>query len=127
MFARWYRRRGPRYPLAAVSAALRLQHPVFVVTVALLALYVPLSLVEFVELALAAVAGQALYNFFTLRRMRRQLAPVVQWIGGERSPGGTPRASGEAGPGAHPPAPLWGLGGVPAVGVGVWRLVSAWG
>ena len=126
MFARWYRRRGPRYPLSAVSAALRLQHPVFVVTVALLALYVPLSLIEFAELALASVAGQALYNFFTLRRMRRQLAPVVEWIGGEQSTEATRRAWAEAASVPYRLARLWVLGGYPAVAIALWTLFAIW-
>ena len=49
MFERWYRRLGARYPGIVVATALRLQHLVFVVTVGVLALYVPLSLIEFVD------------------------------------------------------------------------------
>src|SRR3954447_25587271 len=126
MFERWYRRLGARYPCAVVAGALRLQHPVFVVTVAVLALFVPLSLLEFAELALAAMAAQALYNFFTLRHFRRQLRPLVEWIGGRRSPESTRTAWAEAASVPYRLLRLWVFGGYPAVAIVGWTLFAAW-
>jgi adenylate cyclase len=126
MFERWYRRLAERYPGVAVAAALRLQHPVFVATVAVLALFVPLSLTEFLELSLAAMAGQSLYNFFTLRHFRRQLRPLVEWIAGQRSAESTRRAWAEAASVPYRLLRLWVFGGYPAVAIVGWTLFAAW-
>src|SRR5689334_8381060 len=126
MFEGWYRRLGPRYPGIAVAAALRLQHPVFVVTVAVLALYIPLSLVEFLGLALAAMAGQALYNFFTLRHFRRQLEPIRRWIGGDRSQDVSRAAWVEAASVPYRLLRLWVFGGYPLVAILAWTVFAAW-
>jgi adenylate cyclase len=126
MFERWYRRLGARYPGTAVAAALRLQHPVFVATVAVLGLYVPLSLVNFIQLSVAAVAAQALYNAFTLRHFRRELRPLVSWIGGERLAQTARGAWAEAVSVPYRQLRLWVFGGYPALAIGAWTLFAAW-
>jgi class 3 adenylate cyclase len=126
VFERWYRRLGSRYPAIVVAAALRLQHPVFVATVAVLALYLPLSLGDFLELSLAAMAAQALYNAPTLRHFRRRLLPVAAWIGGERSPGATRTAWAEAASVPYRLLRLWVFGGYPVLAILAWTVFAAW-
>jgi adenylate cyclase len=79
-FDRAYRRLGSRYPGTALAIALRLEHIAVVVGVGVLALYVPMSIGEFVLLSAAAVAGQEFYAVLTLRHFRGRLEPLVTWL-----------------------------------------------
>lgn len=86
MFDRWYKRLGPRYPLAALAVVLRLQHAVLVVGVGFLALYVPISWAEFGALTLASITAQEAYAVLTQRHFRKRLEPLSAWLRGDRAP-----------------------------------------
>src|SRR4051794_31087917 len=88
MLERAYRRLGPRYPQFVLAVALRIEHLVLVAGVAVLALYVPMSIGEFALLALAALAWQEFYTALTLRHFGRRLEPLVHWLDGERTDDG---------------------------------------
>src|SRR5437763_8059503 len=85
LLERAYRRLGGRYPMAVLLVAVRLEHVLVVVGVAVLALYVRMSLLEFALLSLAAVVGQEFYIAFTRRYFRARLAPLVEWLDPERN------------------------------------------
>lgn len=124
MIERWYRRMGSKYPTAAVAAALRLQHVVFVVSVIVLAFYYTISLRTFVELAAAAVVGQAIYNFFTLRHFRRCLRPLIRWIDGDKDLAS--EAWEQAASVPYELLRLWIRGGYPIFAILVWTVFAVW-
>jgi adenylate cyclase len=124
MFDRWYRRLGARYPIAAVTAALRLQYVVFIVSTAMLAFYYSISLLEYAELALATVAGQSIYNVLTVRHFRRTVAPLEAWIEGDRSQ--AREAWEQAASVPYQVLRLWILGGYPAFTILLWAAFATW-
>jgi adenylate cyclase len=119
--------------MVALAVALRLEHLAVVLGVVVLALYVPISLSDFVFLAAAAVAGQELYAVLTQRHFKRLLEPLVAW---QRTGGGEEAAAAAWRAAASMPFELlrvWWRGGYPVItGLGfclftVWVLsLPAW-
>jgi class 3 adenylate cyclase len=85
MFKRLYRALDARYPLRILAAAVRVENVVVILGVAGLALYVRVGFTDFLLLAALGVAGQEGYALSVLRYFRSRLAPVQEWIGGERT------------------------------------------
>jgi adenylate cyclase len=123
---RWYRRLGPRYPVAALAVAMRLPHLVLVGGVAVASLYVPMSLGEFVLLALAAVGLQELYRLLTLRYFKRRLGPLVAWIGGDHDEQLASEAWRVAASLPFEGLRLWWRGGYPLAADLAWGLLATW-
>ena len=126
MIEKWYGRLGARYPGLAIAAVLRLQHLVFVVEVAVVAWYVPMTVTDFVVLSAASMAAQALYDHFTLRRFRERLAPVVDWLAGDRGVIGAAAAWREAASIPYDLLRLWVRGGYPLAAMGLWTGFATW-
>jgi hypothetical protein len=85
MFKRLYRALDARYPPRILAAAVRLENVVVILGVAGLGLYVRVGFTDFLLLAALGVAGQEGYALSVLRYFRSRLAPVQEWIGGERT------------------------------------------
>jgi len=83
---RAYRRFGPRYP--TVFTSIELIGGVFVAVAGalFLGLYVSMSSTQLLEVIAAAVAASAITLPYSLRRGRRLLRPVREWIAGDRTP-----------------------------------------
>ena len=125
LLERAYRRLGGRYPMAVLLVAVRLEHVLVVVGVAVLALYVRMSLLEFALLSLAAVVGQEFYIAFTRRYFRARLAPLVEWL----DPGGKGSATSAWEAAASMPFELlrlWWRGGYPVLAGMGWCLFAVW-
>jgi adenylate cyclase len=82
---RAYRNLGPRYLQRAVVGQLQLIHPLVLLNICALGLYVELDSGDFALLVGTAVAGMAAYNLLYARVARACLAPVKRWLEGDRS------------------------------------------
>jgi adenylate cyclase len=76
---------GSRYPQRAVAGQLQLIHPLLLLNICALGLYVELDSAEFALLVGTAILGMAAYNLLYARVARDCLAPVKQWLEGDRS------------------------------------------
>jgi class 3 adenylate cyclase len=85
MFARLYRRWGPRYPMRLLAATVRFEYAVVILGAAGLGLYVEMSLSDFLLLAALGVIGQEIYAQRVLRYFRTRLQPLEHWIAGARA------------------------------------------
>src|SRR5206468_2767923 len=85
LLLRAYHRLGERYLERAVFAQQQLVYPILVGAVALLSLYVDMSLGEFVRLALVGCGLQLAYSVLTFRLTRRLARPVAGWLRGSRT------------------------------------------
>src|SRR5436305_2069569 len=92
ILGRAYRRFGPRYPQTALVLAMQLEHVVFAIGVGMLALYVDMTLGEFVLLLVGAILAEVAYNVLAARYTRRRLEPMARWIAGGRDPSTTQSA-----------------------------------
>jgi adenylate cyclase len=126
LLVRAYRRLGARYPTAVLAVALRLEHLIVIAGVAILALYVPVSLREFALLAAAAVAGQEFYAQLTQRYFRRRLSALSAWLGGQREEDTTVAAWRVAASMPFELLRLWWRGGFPIVAGLGWCLFVVW-
>ena len=81
---RAYRRLGRHYPTAMLVVGVDVISLVFLVSLAVFSLYVDLSTLEFVYLALLSLGLQTFYNAFLHWQMRRLLRPADPWLRGER-------------------------------------------
>jgi adenylate cyclase len=123
---RAYSRLGPRYPIVALAVLLRVEHLILLVGIAVLALYVPMSIREFALLVLAALLWQEFYALLTLRRLRGRLGPLVGWLEGERGQQGAVAAWRVA---ASLPLELlrvWWRGGYPIIAGLGWCTFAVW-
>jgi adenylate cyclase len=82
--ARAYRRLGPRYPQWAVVAQIQLGYLVWVLTLAVLAIYVEMSVGEYLRLLVFGLAFFVTHNVLYARIVRHLLSPVADWLRGER-------------------------------------------
>jgi class 3 adenylate cyclase len=87
-----YRRTGPRYPLTVAAAAIVLQFGVFAAMIAVVALYVRISLGRFALLVLAAGVLQLLFAATSAPFFARRLAPTIVWLRGARTSAGAEAA-----------------------------------
>src|SRR5919201_3616133 len=126
MLERTYGRLGPRYPEAVLAVLLRVEHLILVIGIALLALYVPMSVAEFALLVAAALAWQEFYAVLTLRRLRRPLGPLVEWLEGERGTRGAVEAWQVAASLPLELLRLWWRGGYPIVAGLGWCVFAVW-
>jgi class 3 adenylate cyclase len=104
----------------------RVQHTVLLLGLALLSLYLHMSVGQFALLALAAVVAQEVYAVFTVRHFQRHLEPVVAWIGSDRR---GERASEAWRCAASLPFELlrqWWRGGYPFAAGLAWCLFATW-
>jgi adenylate cyclase len=123
---RAYRRLGPRYPIAVLAALMLLEALIVVIGIVVLALYVRISLGEFALLAFAAVAWQGFYAVLTLRRLSRDLVPLVEWLEGTPGERGAREAWTVA---ASLPLELlriWWRGGYPIIAGLGWSIFAVW-
>jgi class 3 adenylate cyclase len=81
-----FRRLGPRYPQALLTAQAQVGHVVVVLALGLLTLYTSMSDGQFVRLLGVAEALLLVENVAALRLMFRMLRPATQWLRGERTP-----------------------------------------
>ena len=123
---RAYRRLGPRYPMAALAGALRLEHVIVVTGVGILALYVPVSLAEAALLGAAAIAGQEFYALLTTRYFRERLDPLTAWFGGQRGEDQTVAAWQATASMPYELLRLWWRGGYPIIAGLGWCLFAVW-
>jgi adenylate cyclase len=82
---RSYRRLGPRYLERAVFLQQQLVYLLLIGAIALLSLYVDMSLGEFLRLAAVGCLFQLVYSLLTRRVVRRVSRPVAEWQEGARS------------------------------------------
>jgi adenylate cyclase len=85
LLERSYRRLGPRYLERAVFLQQQLVYLILVGAIALLSLYVDMSLGEFLRLAAVGCIFQLVYSLLTRRVVRRLSRPVAEWQEGARS------------------------------------------
>jgi len=121
-----YRRLGVRYPTTVLAVALRLEDLIVVGGVAILALYVPISLGEFSLLAVGAVASQEFYAALTRRHFRERLRPLVAWLEGERDERRTIDAWQAAASMPYELLRLWWRGGYPIIAGMSFCLFAVW-
>src|SRR3954447_2135551 len=112
--------------MTALAVALRLEHVIVVAGVGVLALYVPVSLGEFVLLAAAAVVGQEFYAQLSLRYFRGSLSPLSAWLAGQRSEESTVSAWQAAASMPFELLRLWWRGGYPVIAGLGWCLFVVW-
>src|SRR5438874_2618562 len=82
---RAYRRHGSRYLVRALFLQQQQVYGLIVAAVALLSLYVDMSLGEFLRLAAIGCGFQLVYNLLSVAVYRRLSRPVAGWMEGERS------------------------------------------
>jgi adenylate cyclase len=92
LLERAYRRLGPRYLALALFLQMQLVYGLIVAAIALLSLYIEMSIGEFLRLAAIGCAMQLVYSLLNLRVNRRLARPIVEWAEGERSEEATIRA-----------------------------------
>jgi class 3 adenylate cyclase len=126
MLMRAYSRLGPRYPQTVLGVALRVEHLVLVMGVAVVALYVRMTAGEFALLAGAALAWQEFYALFTLRYFKRRLQPLVQWLAGERTEEGALEAWEVTASLPYELLRLWWRGGYPVLAGLGWCVFAVW-
>src|SRR5919201_6062153 len=126
MLERTYGRLGPRYPEAVLAVLLRVEHLILVIGIALLALYVPMSVAEFALLVVASLAWQEFYAVLTLRRLRSRLGPLVDWLEGERGTRGAVEAWQVAASLPLELLRLWWRGGYPVIAGLGWCVFAVW-
>jgi adenylate cyclase len=80
-----YRRLRARYPRAVVLWVPQLALTNVVLGVAVLSLYVEMSLSEYLRIAGVGLAGMLAYNLVYARVARRELRPVEAWLDGSRA------------------------------------------
>ena len=79
-----YRRLGPRYPRMIVIAVPQLAHLISLVGIAVLALFVEMSIGEFLRIFLVGAVLMSLYNLAYARVALGLLAPLRPWLEGQR-------------------------------------------
>jgi hypothetical protein len=126
MFARWYERLGPRYPMAALAAALRFEHVIVIVGVGALALYVPVSVGEAALLVAAAIATQELYAQLTERHFRQAFEPLCAWIEHRRGGDEAVAAWQVAASMPYKLLQVWWRGGYPIIAGLIWCVFAIW-
>ena len=84
IFERAYRRHGPRYLDRALYVQQQLVYAIVIVGVATAALYVDMSLGEFVRLALLGCVLNFAFSVVSLRAIRTLTRPVNAWLAGDR-------------------------------------------
>jgi hypothetical protein len=82
---RAYRRLGPRYLPRALFLQQQVVIVLIVVGVAILSLYVRMSLGQFIRIALVAAGLQIVFIALTVRVVRRLTGPVARWLEGAKS------------------------------------------
>jgi len=86
LLKRVYRRLGPRYPRTLLILQLQLGYLVGLGGIAVLALYIDMSVGEFLRLLAVAELIYAIDAVIATRIALRWVEPVVAWLGGERGP-----------------------------------------
>jgi class 3 adenylate cyclase len=126
MFNHLYERFGSRYPVRMLALALRLEYAVVILGAAGLALYVKVSLGEFLALAAVGVIGQEVYAQFVLRYFRPRLQSVADWLAGSREPEQTLAAWRAAASMPFELLRFWWRGGFPLPAGLAWSLFAVW-
>jgi class 3 adenylate cyclase len=87
---RWlYTKLGRRYPIFVLSLEFAVSHLVVLGGLAVFALYLPMSLEQFVRILVVAEVLVGIENFFATRLAAKMLRPVTTWIDGQRDPAST--------------------------------------
>ena len=123
---RIYQRFGSRYPEVVLAVLLRVEHLILVIGIAVLTLYVPVSVGEFALLVVAALAWQEFYAVLTLRHLRARLGPLVKWLEGERGERGAVEAWQVAASLPLELLRLWWRGGYPIIAGLGWCVFAVW-
>jgi adenylate cyclase len=126
MFERWYLRLGPRYPRAALSAALRFEYLVVAGGALALGLFIPISPGQIALLVGVAVAAQEMYAQLSLRYFRDRMGSVAAWISGPRSEKAAVTAWREAASAPYRLLRLSWRGGYPFPFSFAWSLFAIW-
>ena len=84
LLERAYERQGTAYPRRAIGVVAQLALAFVAMSIAALALFVDMSLGDFVRLSLVGLVGLVVRDVLFMRRVRRDLEPVVAWIAGRR-------------------------------------------
>jgi adenylate cyclase len=86
---RAYERLGPRYPRIALLVVPQLAHLNVLLGVATLALFVDMTLGEFLRILAVGLAGMFLYNLLYARSTGELMEPLERWLSGWRDPAST--------------------------------------
>ena len=81
---RAYRRLGPRYPRTAVRIVAQVALLLVALSVAALALFVEMTVGQFLRLAGVGLVGLVVRDVVFLKRVERELVPLAAWIDGRR-------------------------------------------
>ena len=115
-----------RYPRVLLVVLLRAQHLVLIISLAVLALYLPMSWTDFAVLALASVVAQEVYAWLTLRQFDDRFDAVEAWFDGQHRPEVAAAAwrAGASVPGQL--LRLWWRGGYPLATTVAWSAFATW-
>jgi class 3 adenylate cyclase len=109
-----------------LAVLFRVQHTVLLLGLALLSLYLHMSVGQFALLATAAVVAQEIYAVFTVRHFQRRLEPVVAWIASDRRGAGASEAWRCAASLPYELLRQWWRGGYPFAAGLAWCLFATW-
>lgn len=119
-------RYGGRYPRVLLVVLLRAQHLVLIVSLGVLALYLPMSWADFAVLALASVVAQEVYAALTLRYLDERFKAIEAWFDGERGPEQATAAWQAAASVPVQLLRLWWRGGYPLLSILAWSGFATW-